>query len=149
MSLWSQFPMQLKSDVHLRAVLTHVHSPLHLFLHPHRNTSEHEAAASGSSVKNGCQPCVALFRQPYVSEDGTNGERTSAFPHTCASWYICCFVCIKRRHSVTTRKGMEHLKCTCPSLPSYVSMSCAGMYLRRDPTYTYTSSFSRSMINQY
>lgn len=73
-----------------------MHSPLHPFLHPHFNNSEHEVTASGISVQNGCQPWVTLFRQPYVSGDGMTGERTRACPHTHPPWYIARFVCCSR-----------------------------------------------------
>ena len=62
-------------------------------MHPHFNSSEHEATVSGSNVQNGCHPCVALFCQPYVSGEGINGQRTSACPHTYPPWYTVRFVC--------------------------------------------------------
>ena len=129
LSLWSQFPLQWQSDVHLRAALTHLHSPLHPFLHPHLNSSEHEATAPGSNVQNRCHPCVALFCQPYVSGEGLN----YACPHTYPPGYTARFVCWRRAAIVGGKLSIElPLVVNMIVLPGQVHGSfCASAVIRK------------------
>ncbi|KAG0720230.1 hypothetical protein GWK47_006875 [Chionoecetes opilio] len=59
--------LKLQSDVHFRSALTHLQSPLHPFLQPHRSNSEQDTAASGNNVHNGSHPPEVFFFHPHNS----------------------------------------------------------------------------------
>ena len=96
----SQFPLHRHSDVHFNAAFTHLQCPTHLFWHPHFSSSEHEAAASGSTVQLGSHLSVGLLLHPQELGDGTSGDRTCICPHTNPAWCTARLVCSNRAASV-------------------------------------------------